>query len=67
MLHQDVIDSSYIILVACMHFSIYSEMNSVEIQKISDLTFSFLEWKTPKMLVWIPFLGWAKNQCSACN
>ena len=32
MLHKDIIDSSYIILVTCMHFSIYSEMNSVEIQ-----------------------------------
>ena len=32
MLHQDIIDSPYIILVTCMHFSIYSEMNSVDIQ-----------------------------------
>ena len=32
MLHKDIIDSSYIILVTSMHFSIYSEMNSVEIQ-----------------------------------
>ena len=32
MLHKDITDSSYIILVRCIHFSIYSEMNSVEIQ-----------------------------------
>ena len=43
-------------------------MNSVEIQWISDLTFSFLLYgKHQKMLFVDAILGWAKNQCLACR